>query len=73
VSDDWRDDPDWHLAAVYPGAPDDLTSRPPAEAELAQPDGWASLYAGRRILATWSRVRDVGSAPSSPAATIAVP
>lgn len=72
---DWRDDPDWRLVAFEDGALAETTNRPVAAAELAQPDGWASLYVpGRpRPVAIWSRVRDTGSAPSSPAGTIAVP
>lgn len=54
---DWRDDPAWRLESWDR---DYWGERPPPErptkaAELAQPDSWASLYAGRRIVATWSR------------------
>lgn len=58
---DWRDDPAWKLAAVdrdyWKAKGETPPEKPPAEAELAQPDSWASLYHGRSLVATWSRVR----------------
>lgn len=55
---DWRDDPAWKLAAYEPDhyGTDRPADRPPKEAELAQPDSWASLYAGNLLVAIWSRV-----------------
>lgn len=55
---DWRDDPRWRLVDYddeYFGDGRPVPQRPPHEAELAQPDNWASLYAGRKVVATWSR------------------
>jgi hypothetical protein len=64
---DWRDDPAWVLVTYDPAhyAPEDLV-KPPEKAELAQPPVWASLYDGRRIVATWWRPK----APSPPRATV---
>jgi hypothetical protein len=52
----WRADPHWRLVYYDPTY---FTDPPPdvpiAKAELAQPDRWASLYDGSRVVATWSR------------------
>ena len=68
---DWRSDPAWQLVeydrAFYEGR--EPPAKPTAEAELASPDLWASLYEGNRIVATWVRL----DSPSSDAhGTIAV-
>lgn len=58
VEPDWRDDPRWQLVFYDPKyftASMEIPMRPTAAAELAQPDEWASLYAGRTLVATWSR------------------
>lgn len=58
----WREDPTWELldfdADYWSRLGTKPPQRPPAEAELAQPDCWASLYYGSRppmIVATWWR------------------
>lgn len=73
MSDDdgWRSDPAWRLVQFDPGFFDgDPPAKPPEAAELAQPDAWASLYDGRRLVAVWTRADP--SPPSAPASTIAV-
>jgi len=62
---DWREDPGWKLtwyrADLYSEstAPD----KPTAEAELSQPDTWATLYDGACPAAIWWR-------PSGPRSTV---
>jgi hypothetical protein len=75
---DWRDDPRWRLieydAAFYEG--NEPPPSPPAEAELAQPDCWASLYVDRKLVATWSRLATGPESPTRPTddrATIPLP
>lgn len=54
---DWREDPAWRLIDYdheHWGEQQPPT-KPPPEAELAQPPAWASLYVGRRMVATWGR------------------
>lgn len=59
TDDDWRDDPAWRLveydASHFGTGVTIPPQRPPAEAELAQPDRWCSLYVAGRIVATWTR------------------
>lgn len=56
---DWRDDPAWKLADAdldyWRSIGEKPPEKPPAGAELAQPDSWATLYDGRRPVATWVR------------------
>jgi hypothetical protein len=70
IKQDWRDDPGWRLAwyraELWSEA--DAPNQPTAEAELANPPIWASLYDGGQIVATWSRSR--AGASSGPSATV---
>lgn len=58
---DWRDDAGWVLADSddewWKAKGETPPAKPPAGAELAQPPEWASLYDGRRLVATWTRLR----------------
>lgn len=62
---DWRDDPGWKLTAYAPElwSEADAPDRPTAEAELAQPPVWASLYVDGKMVATWRRPRVVVGEP----------
>jgi len=68
---DWRDDPGWRLVSYAPGlwSDADAPNRPTAEAELANPPIWASLYDGGQIVATWRRPVAADEA-SDPSATV---
>lgn len=61
TSPDWREDRRWQLVAYDEAFWKDRgepPAKPTKEAELAQPDCWASLYVGERpavIVATWWR------------------
>jgi hypothetical protein len=71
---DWRADPAWELVGYDPAffAGREPPARPTEGAELAQPATWASLYDGRKIVATWSRLpRPSGVTSSAPDATVA--
>ena len=69
-SSDWRTDPSWRLVVLDPAlhGKADLLATPTAEAELANPPVWSSLYDGNKIVATWWRP----VIPTEPRATVVV-
>lgn len=68
----WREDPGWRLVEYDRGYWADRggpPQRPTAEAELAQPDSWSSMYVGsgraQTVVATWYRAGVMSDRPST--------